>query len=184
MARPAQIHVTSVRTKLDPREKTGTDRAHTDQLPESYRTIGVNSTTKRSVFANDTEISRMIVQHRTKHGHFEAYRIRFDLEGIPKCKTDGAIMTDTHYPHCSRGQTPPDNTHSADNFSVQRLKKFRKEARAKGITTIEAIHRWHLAKGTTRFIEVPRKKQYHLSVGWVGEEEPEQLEPTTPVDEA
>ena len=134
----------------------------------------------RAAQANDTRISRLIIQHQTRHGHFEAHRIRFDLDGIPKCKTDNAIMTDTHYLTCSRGQVYPDTTNSIDEFSAKRLKKFRKQARDKGISLLEAIHRRHMTKGTSRFIETMRKKRYWHSVGWVEEEEFQTLEPATP----
>lgn len=159
------------------RERAKTRRQEmTDTLPDSYKTLGVQTQTLRAITVKDARIGRLLIQHRTGHGPFEGHRIRFDLEGIPKCLKDNAIMTNTHYLTCGLHQEGS----CLEYFSVKRLKKFRKQAKAKGISQYEAIHRWHMTRGARRFVEFAEKTHYWNSVGWIEEEEFPFLEPVTP----
>jgi len=134
--------------------------------------------TKKAGTVDQNSIARITIQHRTGHGDFEPYQIRFNREGLPICLHDRTIMTNTHYLTCYKN-VPPGSELPATHFSVKRLRKFKKESKDK-TRVIDTIHKWYMTRGTSKFIEVIREKDYGNITGWITDEERLCLEPSSP----
>ena len=149
-------------------------------LPESYEKLGVNLFTRKAIRANHGTITKDIIQHRTGHGDFEPYQIRFGLEGVPICRWDNMVLTNTHYLTCTRGQNGEFYDPAIDLFSVKRRKKFEKEAKARKKPVWDVIHTWYMTRGVTKFIEVRKEKGGGNNVSWITAEEFSALEDASP----
>lgn len=105
------------------------------------------------------ESPREIIQHRTGHGTFESYQLRFDIEGVPTCLTDKTIKTDTHYLTCTRGQVGAEPDPALTRFSAKQKKR----------SFLDTIYTWHMTRGTSHFIEVngghPVLREYQMALG-------------------
>ena len=159
LARASAIHVTTLRQGMvrDKEKERGIEQIR--NLPESYEKLGVGPFMRKAIRANCRKMTKDVIQYRKGHGDFEPYQIKFELEGVPICRLDNMVLTNTHYLTCARGQNGEWYNPAINLFLVKRRKKFDEEAKARKKLVWDVIYTWYMTRGVTGFIEVRKEKE-------------------------